>query len=182
MPKDGELSAALDRLAVQWQRVGAPIVDYLAPPLKRSVVAEALSSVGLAAPSEIVDWFAWHDGLSLPPGVGRHVTECGIEGMQYQSLDDCLIDLQVWRSVNPPVWKPTWFPLLHGWSSDCFVAVLSDGESRCPAGPYHVEFPFTAASDSLLGVVDQVADDIERGALNWIEEGGAGFWRRQAYL
>lgn len=175
----GDLSASLDRLRALWEVAGAPIARLLAPPVPAQDVVDALLSVGLTAPSELVEWFGWGNGFEAPAGAGRYVAACGIAGLDYQSLSECLDELSIWRSLDASPWQPTWFPLLRGRSGSALVAVVAPETDTCRTGIFDPEFgPPKLTTSSIEELVNEWAGRIERGEIGWIERGGAGSWRR----
>jgi hypothetical protein len=62
------LPGLLAEIEDDWVGMGWPHRERLARGLARDATAERLASAGLPAPTEILEWFSWHDGVS---GVGR---------------------------------------------------------------------------------------------------------------
>ena len=58
-----ELVDALERLMAEHRRVGSPFPDYLLPGLDPATIRAQIATIGLEAPDEAVELFAWHNGV-----------------------------------------------------------------------------------------------------------------------
>ena len=63
-----ELGPLLQELEAAWTRRGLDLSTRHNPGLPREITAQTLDAAGLPAPTEILDWYAWHNGAVGAPG------------------------------------------------------------------------------------------------------------------
>lgn len=103
--------------------MGWPYRERLAPGADPSRVVEELTSAGLPAPSEVVEWFGWHDGI-----IGTDRTTFGPTTLVPLSLREALDERGRWLALVQDLvddghpdfpclgdpdwwWDPLWLPL-----------------------------------------------------------------------
>ena len=149
---ESELAQALDLLVDRWERAGSPVRAALRPAPPRGVVERHLTDLGLNPTDELVDLYAWHDG---------------VEGCElfwetdFHSLADATEEWRLNQSLaaeDPDVgasaearlgWPgpPEWFPALYMDGSELLVLDNSDTPDRGS-----VWFTFTQSeSERLFG-------------------------------
>ncbi|MFN8185502.1 MAG: hypothetical protein U0R69_00335 [Gaiellales bacterium] len=117
-----KLTGLLAELEGTWARKGFDRFDRLRPGLAEDVVRRSLT--GLPVPTEIVEWFGWHDGqvgraegVTLAPSA---FTPLGLESAEYASL----MQQAIARGADPNLvgeqkelldpgyyWEESWLPL-----------------------------------------------------------------------
>ena len=128
-----ELESALLRLEDIMIQVNAAIVPLFAPGVEEGKVTEDLEGIGLIPTSELIAWFAWHNGAGQP-GVPSTSIELvpGAEFYDLRSLvRECLDARRVAAELAgrpgypfgaDELWQPTWFPLLRLFGKGLLVA------------------------------------------------------------
>lgn len=147
---DADLTLLLGRLEAAWAVFPDHRLTHTAlPGVARSQVFAAFDSIGLVPPTEVVDWFGWHNGASV--GLTAHRLP-GIGDWALLSLEEAVAQARMLRRVDKDVWAPgfrywleSWFPLMH------------DG-----GGNYL--FLDVARSDGLVPVLNKLRDDGTEGA------------------
>jgi hypothetical protein len=134
----------LDRLIAEHRRIGSPVPDYLRAGVAAADVERAVrGALGLPPPDEVVELFAWHDGVDNDRWV-RDSAGTGFARLfgdtHFAPLLDCVtafheaieIDRQAGMyapgDVDTSVWQPTWFPVFtlgwETWSVECADTAL----------------------------------------------------------
>jgi hypothetical protein len=119
-----EVSDRFDALIDALTHVGSPIGRFLRPGLPAGALNDALASLQLAPPSELIDWFGLQDG---PDDDGYQQAEPGgsplevFPGVRPLSLDEAVaLCLDMRRSVEElgedaeQFWRSDWFPIAYG--------------------------------------------------------------------
>jgi hypothetical protein len=122
-----ELVDALDRLMGEHRRIGSPVADFLLPGLHPAAIRARIATIGLEAPDEAVELFAWHNGtdneryLSTGSGIGYGRL---FDDVFFGTLDEAIAYygecLQIDRGVAmmyedaEPTWRLSWFPPFSG--------------------------------------------------------------------
>jgi len=119
-----ELTGLLHELEEQWRRHHLPIVDKLKPGLEATEVRQRLQSVGLAAPSEIIEWYGWHDGAE-PQGRMAPLFDT-------LTLAKCLelYVLNVRAKMQDPLETPGLLPVMVSGRGECVVVDARDENSE----------------------------------------------------
>jgi cell wall assembly regulator SMI1 len=129
-----ELTEALDELMAQHRRIGSPVPGYLRPGLPADDVRRRIvATLGLDPPADVIDPFAWHDGIDEEAwrrdGAGTGFAR--LFGDAYLApLADAIrhyrerieTDETTARYSMPgealQTWKPSWFPVFsEGWET-----------------------------------------------------------------
>jgi hypothetical protein len=139
-----DLTNALDALMAQHQRIGSPVPGYLRPGLPADSVRERISaSVGLDASPDVIDVFAWHDGIDneawVRDGVGTGFARlfgdayfAPLDGAVREYRERIETDEVVARYSTPDsaveTWRRSWFPAFcQGW--DTYAVECDQGRS-----------------------------------------------------
>ena len=122
-----ELVDALDRLMLEHRRIGSPVPDFLLPGLDPAAIRARIVTLGLEAPDEAVELFAWHDGvdndryLSTGAGIGyARLFDDVFFGTLEEAIEYYGECLQIDRNVGSvyedaePTWRLSWFPPFSG--------------------------------------------------------------------
>jgi cell wall assembly regulator SMI1 len=125
-----ELASLLVELESRWKEKGSDDYTLMLPGLDRAEVARTLEANGLRAPGEVVDWFAWHNGIDKARAGSRGV-EVAPSGFRQLSLRESLEERETSlrlaaktavdvgpvhdedRELAAPNswWEPTWLPI-----------------------------------------------------------------------
>jgi hypothetical protein len=119
---------ALDQLMLEHRRIGSPVPDFLIPGPQPAAIRARVARLGLEAPDEAVELFAWHNGtdndryLAAKAGIGYgRLFEDVLFGTLEEAADyyeECLsIDRTVAETEGDsyePTWHPSWFPPFSG--------------------------------------------------------------------
>jgi cell wall assembly regulator SMI1 len=148
MPAVSELASLLAELESRWEQKGSDDYTLMLPGLDRAEVVRTLETKGLRAPGEVVDWFAWHNGVDNARAGSRGV-EVAPSAFRQCSLLESLEERETWlrgaaqMAVNagPAVddedrelvdpsfwWEPTWLPIGRG-SGPMVLAIDLAGSS-----------------------------------------------------
>ena len=129
-----DLTDALDTLMAQHQRIGSPVPGYLRPGLSADNVRKRISaSIALDASPDVVDVFAWHDGIDneawMRDGVGTGFARlfgdahfAPLDGAVREYRERIEGDELTARYSDPgaavETWRPSWFPVFsQGWDT-----------------------------------------------------------------
>lgn len=108
------LEAALHDLEAIWTTQSAPIVEYFAEGSSPASARRRAAAFGVTLPDDVVEWFAWHDGLDA--NRDREVEM--LPAMRPLSLDEALVLAREIKAALAPIPEvPTiltgdWLPLL----------------------------------------------------------------------
>jgi hypothetical protein len=58
-----DVPGRLETLIGELRTLGSPIGRYLRPGRTEAEIRATLGALDLAPPAELVDWYAWHDGV-----------------------------------------------------------------------------------------------------------------------
>lgn len=179
------MAPGLDQLIDAEEASGSPVRRYLRPGIPESVVRGRLSAIGLRAPAELVELYAWHDGLDQQAWID-HGHHSNLELFPYsdfppidRAISDYLELKSTWQDTpwygeylagtDPGwgYWRTEWFPLF--WADKSRHAIdCSDG---CRAPIWHVYFePFPKTEpkhSSLSEMATDLAGYFKRGECSW---------------
>src|SRR5690349_10177335 len=117
------MSHLADRLLVLerlWETAGVAVGDIYGPALESNEIHSVLGGVGLPAPSEIVEWFSWHNGRGPnptpqaplgPTSWTAHSLAEALEERRIRMAEAALIaaDSDTTALTTPAYWwEPTW--------------------------------------------------------------------------
>ena len=163
------LGLALAEYERLLRRTGLDVDKLYAPGVPDDVTSSALSSIGLTAPAELLEWFGWHDGARLQAD-GKRRRECGpVRGLL--SLEEAL---QERHWVYDPLCRGAttnvyWFPIMvfiHGAHLvvECNTAVST-------------EFCATTTMEGLdLREKEVRAQSLEAATNTWVRALATGLW------
>jgi hypothetical protein len=104
-----DLPSALAAFEESLRASGAGVVRYLAPGIPEERVRRGLAAIGLEPSQELIDWFAWHDG------VVDQATKSSGDGYLLQwaplSLDEAIADWHNRDKEEAWEWQPEWLPI-----------------------------------------------------------------------
>ena len=129
-----ELTDALDALMAEHRRKGSPVPDYLrAGQAVDRVRAQIVATVGVDPPANLVDLFAWHDGIDneawerddAATGFGRlfgdtHFAPLADAVLEYRERIEGDVTAALYSPPGAAIqtWRPTWFPAFcQGWDT-----------------------------------------------------------------
>jgi len=115
---DGSFLEALHGFEAVLARRQAPIVANLRPGLRPEAIVEALRDAGIEPASEMVTWFAWHDGAERDYSDGGSF----YVGYPFCSLEQCL----AWRSSPGGQLFTDLHEQLRGWPRDTMPLFAHD--------------------------------------------------------
>jgi hypothetical protein len=117
-----------------------PNTSWLRPGAQPAEIGRRLREAGLAAPDEIVDWFAWHEGAHALKASEGYWGLLGPSGFRPQTIDEALeerrLGLQLRRELveidgipeeDVVGWRITWLPIGRALSGTVLVADLGGG-------------------------------------------------------
>jgi len=133
-----DLSIGLVKLEQTWLRLGMPQTEWLASGLPHDETRRLLASEALAAPSEVLEWFAWHDGvrekpLDLHPFLGPS----GFEPLSLaRAMDERRAMLEIAEYLEStgqveeegPQWRLSWLPIGRDIGGRLLAADLTDAD------------------------------------------------------
>ncbi len=175
-------------LTAELERLGSPIRRYLRRGRPESDIRDALRTLGLAPPAELVDWYGVHDGVdyAAAQGEGEDSTLEVFFSVRLLSLDEAVGLCMSRRAgvreafgVDPPppeaeaFWRDRWFPILEG--GDCLFALDCSGDARDDTAPVwrvfsHPGPPHTGVvADAVAVFLDRMTTELRAGSLWWDE-------------
>ncbi|MEO8291951.1 MAG: hypothetical protein ABI635_02330 [Actinomycetota bacterium] len=167
--------------------LGSPIGHYLRPGRTEAHIRATLGALDLAPPAELVDWYAWHDGVD-------HVAAAPVEGdrspleiffsVTLLSLDEAVsvcdeqreARLELFDDADPEAdafWRDAWFPVLLGPRSIFVVECPTDAIAetgpvwRALGGPGPSMTGIVA--EGLAAFLDRLVTEIRVGSVSWDE-------------
>ena len=129
---------ALDTLAQTLERVNAPLASQLVAGLDRELIAARFSTLPVRVASEVHEYFAWRNGLSLD----RTCEEELFPEAVMLSLDEALADYQALRDVAEQVSRQAGIPAASIWDERWVPLFRHPG-----GGAYHVTMAGDAAAE-----------------------------------
>lgn len=184
-----ELVDALDRLMAEHRRIGSPVPDFLLPGIDPATIRARIATIGIDAPDEAVELFAWHDGVDndryVSTGAGIGYARL-FDDVFFGTLDEVITYygecLQIDRDVGAmyddyePTWRLSWFPPFSG-------GLPTYGIESDPASPargmvfepwWHppVEDPIRPRFRSLTHLVQSVVRRFEADGYWWDSDPG----------
>jgi len=138
-----DLLDALERLLAEHRRIGSPVPDYLRPGGAGAEVIRAVEgTTGIAPPEDLVELFAWHDGIDNERWV-RESAGTGFARLfgdtHFAPLEECVeafheaIEIDRQAAMYPPgdvdasIWQRSWFPVFTGGWETYTVECADDG-------------------------------------------------------
>ena len=179
-----ELVDALERLMLEHRRIGSPVPDFLLPGLDPPAIRARIATLGLEAPDEAVELFAWHDGtdndryLSTGAGIGYARL---FDDVFFGTLDEAIEYygecLEIDRNVGSmyedyePTWRLSWFPPFSGglptYGIECDAASPVRGMLFAPEWHPPIEEPIRPRFRSLTHLVQSVVRRFEADGYWW---------------
>ncbi len=189
------LAEALDQLVVEHDRIGSPLRSRLGPGVPRSKVEAALGGLGLSAPGELVELFAWHEirddpgdrsriewfwpaaPLRLDEAVRtyREVIQVGEGALTRAAFDELVRSFDPRDSFNG-FWRDDWFPILYASPEEYAIECGPDAGGAAEAAVWRVTwhpdagFPTMQLAPSLTAFVTRVVELFRLGGYVWNEE------------
>lgn len=188
------LTAVLDAMLVEHDRIGSPLRSRLGPGLPRADVVTALRPLGLTPPDELIELFAWHE-IRDEPGDPSRVEWfwCGSpyrldeavrgyrQSIEIGGVTPAELEEHV-RRMTPAssftgFWRTDWFPILAGepetYAIECGPATAAGaGIWRANWHPDD-SFPTMRVAPSLTAAVERVVELFRLGAYAWNVEYGS---------
>ena len=177
----------LETLIGELGTLGSPIGRYLRPGRSEAEISVTLGALALVPPEELVDWYAWHDGVD-------HVAAAPVEGdrsplevffsVTLLSLDQAVSVCDEQRQARVELnddadpeadafWRDSWFPILLGPGSIFVVECPTDAIAqtgpvwRSLAGPGSSVTGVVA--DTVVAFIDRLVTEIQAGSVSWDE-------------
>ena len=187
------LADSLEALLAEHDRIGSRLRDDLigGPPIEQ--VDARIRSLGLTPPTELLDFFAWHDireesrtepGLDwiwpveayrLPEAMDYYRKALDIGGVSPAEVEEMYRIPQPPSATNTGYWRTDWFPVFGG-VEQYAVACALDGD-RAAAGPvwrvsWHPdpEFQTMQVATSLTAFIDRGVEVFRAGGYEWSEQ------------
>ncbi|MEO8094692.1 MAG: hypothetical protein ABI632_07140 [Pseudolysinimonas sp.] len=172
-----KLRSLLQDYAEAMRHAGAPADTNLADGLPAGEIGRQLASTELPPNAELIEWFAWSNGLRLNPdgsGAGVHPF------MSPVSLEYAIANYEYGSRLSQTIWSyaPDWFPMEihpHGLSvsptySDQTLLVRRPDEELPLAGD-----DIRQQVLSLCTVVEWTVEAIRAEICHW--DGGSSSWK-----
>ena len=179
------MQTVLEELLLAEEASGSPIRRYLRPALSSAEIRDRLLGIGLAAPDELVELYAWHDGTDQSAWLAdsHHNNLCLLPFARFVPLDQAVSDYlelkRTWQDTdwyedylagNDPgwgYWRTEWFPVFQSdkWrhAVDCLAP-----DSNPVWHVYFEPFPKTEpVHASLSELVQVLAGHFKRGDCFW---------------
>jgi hypothetical protein len=190
----------LDDLLVE---LGSPFLSYALPGIDDDVIdkvlapSERLAPEGLVVPTELREWWRWHNGTRIDTATtDRHTFGPGRWGMGQASVALMEMKLRLSGDLPGEGWQPGWVPFAwktfidgksrYEWRPDrdaSLVGRLDESTAdELSVGLWSSDpFPPGPVAGSLAEVVDTVLDVLRDGRVVWDPDGG-GRWVQVAPL
>jgi hypothetical protein len=123
-----DLVRELNRFEWHLREANRAVVADLLP----GTSADRVLSVRSSAPSSIIEWFRWHDGVRVRDGQTQDDANV-IPGYTLVSLDEAIRIIPIYD--GDPDLGDHWLPLLQNGGGDLYAAVWMPG---CEAGVFRV--------------------------------------------
>jgi cell wall assembly regulator SMI1 len=189
------LTESLNELVDEHDRIGSPLRSRLGPGLPRGKVEAALHDLGLAAPDEVLELYAWHEIRDAPSDRSRvewfwpaaplrleeairtyrEVIQVG-EGALSRAQFDELVRTRDPRDSFTGFWRTDWFPILYA-SPENYAVECGPGSEGATEAPvwrasWHPDtgFPNMQLAPSLTAFVTRVVELFRLGGYEWNEE------------
>lgn len=194
-----EVAARLEELVGELGTLGSPIGRYLQPGRPEADVRAALAAFDLSPPTELVDWFGWHDGIDYeaadlgedgdePIEIFFSLTLLNLEEASRLCRERRAGVREAFGVDRPgpeadPFWRDPWFPVIAG--GDSLFAVACDAAATRESAPvwrvYSHPGPFETGqvADSLADLVGRMATEVRAGSV-WWDEGSRSIQPREA--
>jgi cell wall assembly regulator SMI1 len=188
----GELTASLDSLVERHRALGSTVPDYLRPGRDPAETRAAIEGLGLDPPDELVELFAWHDGLDAdrwPRGPGRAgyprlwgdvffgTLDKTIEAREtYLRIDRVAreTELGAYGKAGDDTWHPGWFPVFSGgtetFAVDCRRSPTRGSAFEVTWHPGPFGDPPLGRFKSLTAMVQAIVRRFDAGAYTWNPE------------
>jgi hypothetical protein len=189
------LSALLDELVVEHDRIGSPLRARLGPGRSRAEIEAALQGLGLAAPHEVVELFAWREIRDAPGDQSRvewfwpaaplrldealrsyrDMIQAGDGALTRAEVDELVRTFDP-RNTFTGFWRDDWFPILYGtpeqYAVECGTAAGGEAASPVWRVNWHPDtgFPTMQLAPSLTAFVARVVELFRLGAYAWSEQ------------
>ena len=181
-----DVPGRLETLIGELGTLGSPIGRYLRPGRSVAELRATLGALDLVPPEELVDWYAWHDGVD-------HVAAAPVEGdrsplevfvsVTMLSLDQAVsvcdeqreARVELFDEAGPEAdafWRDSWFPILLGPGSIFVVECPTDAFAELvPCGEH---WRSEAVGDrgrrrQPRGVHRSARDRVRAGSISWDE-------------
>jgi hypothetical protein len=182
------LTAALEALLAEHDRIGSPVRHYLTKGRPEAEVRSRLQALGLDPADDLVAFYAWQDGIETDVwrrdsgAVGGlylypWYTSPGLAEAEERYRIKRLVSTEAYgktlrrREDVPDVgyWAKSWFPLFIG---DLTYAADSRGgpvssvwrQASHPDGPTLPLYP------AILDLIDDIAGRFRRGVYTWLKD------------
>jgi hypothetical protein len=187
------LTDSLDALLAEHDRIGSRLRDDLVAGLPREQVDATIRELGLTPPTELLDFFAWHDirkesrtkpgidwfwpvdAYRLPEATDYYRKALQIGGVTPAELEETSLVGKNPAATDTGYWRTDWFPVLGGVEQYAVVCGL-DG-NRTASGPvwrvnWHPDSDFQTrqVAASLTEFIDRAVAVFRAGGYEWSEQ------------
>lgn len=188
------LTDSLEALLAEHDRIGSRLRDDLVAGPPREQVEATIRELGLMPPTELVDFFAWHDirkesrtkpgidwfwpvgAYRLPEAMDSYRKALAIGGVTPSEVAEMSSRLlQPPTATNTGYWRTDWFPVLGGVEQYAVECAL-DG-NRAASGPvwrvnWHPDSDFQTmqVATSLTEFIDHAVEVFRAGGYEWSEQ------------
>jgi hypothetical protein len=185
---------ALDALVDRHRRLDSSVPEYLRPGLAPPDVRSAIGGLGLDPTEELVELFAWHDGLDTtawPRGAGRagfpriwgdaffapltFAIETYRESIRIDQVA-AETELRAYGKAGPATWNPEWFPAFSGGDETYAVDCGSSPDRGLVFDvwwhPEDVDNPTRARFKNLTRMMEAILRRFDEGTYSWNPEVG----------
>jgi cell wall assembly regulator SMI1 len=175
-----QLPALLGRLESGWDSRGVAVRDYFAPGLAPDDITSLLLDAALPTPTEIVEWYVWHNGNG--PNAERRAP-LGPSGWRAMAVQDALEErlvrleqaIQLAEDMGDGAsaahwWAPTWLPIAENGGPDVLAVDLGTGRETVDVRNIGWEDPETFPVvwvTSLADVVSTWQRVLDTGGWQW---------------
>jgi hypothetical protein len=171
------MQRVLEQLLDAEEASGSPVRQYLRPGLPLSVVRDRLEAIGLRAPAELLDLYAYCDGIDQ--SAWRHASHGNtildlLPHFELASLDESIVDYVDLKETSESMdaagwgnWQPDFFPVLR--AEKWRYAIACNGGAHGPMWAVYTEPwpPTVRRYDSLSALIAAATARFARGNYAW---------------
>ena len=171
---DPSLTDLLRRLEALVGAQGAPVAANLRPGLPGDEVTRRLADAGLGSPSELQQWFSWHDGTQ---NVQQVADRCMNGRYEMLSLEESIEQYTKFRARYPASadsallpWPSTWLPIATHENGNSVCVDCSSPTAAVYVRAWHIDETLQSASAPSLSALVEL----------WIRGFDLGIWEFDA--
>lgn len=178
--KTTRLTGLLHELEDLLDEIGAPFSSYALPGIDDEQIDELLAPSGLVAPTEMREWWRWHNGTRVDtPLNDRH--SVGPASWGPMGVQKALWDRETWLEDIPDDgdggWNPDWISVAWALAGHGrLVGRLDESTSdEVRVGCFYIDDWDNPVAPSMASMVEDVLRVLREGQVFWNPADG-GYW------